>query len=219
VRSPPGTENDQYLSFRNDQPSGTFNPRAGTYSLTGFHVMFAAGCGYFEGKYQWHPQQPELYLTLPTQGERGPRIEGGRKLHWIGERTLSTSVFDTKYSAVWTYDLTYDPGGTAGCRLNVKNPQRATASGLLLTVVAPAGRGCTAKLKGWTLNIGTQKYRFFRKPPQRKIAAGKSWKPALPYGAPALRAIRKALQRRTSVSTTVEFDIDGTTRTGTARLN
>lgn len=112
----------------------------------------------------------------------------------------------------------FDWASPPGCVVKVKNPQRATASGLQVRVVAPAGGGCTAKLKSAKLTIGKKKYVFIRKRPQRKIAAGKTWKLALPYGAGTLSTIRKAIQKGTKVSATAEFDIDGTTRRGKARL-
>lgn len=104
-----------------------------------------------------------------------------------------------------------------GCVVRVKNPQRARAR-LQVRVVAPAGGGCTAKLKNAKLTIGKKKYVFIKKRPQRKVAAGKTWKLGLPYGAGTLSTIRNAIQKGTKVSASVEFDIDGTTRRGKARL-
>jgi hypothetical protein len=105
-----------------------------------------------------------------------------------------------------------------GCKVKVKNPQKATSKGLQVRVVAPAGGGCTAKLKNAKLTIGKKKYVFIKKRPQRKVAAGKTWKLALHYGAGTLSTIRRAVQNGTKVSASVEFDIDGTIRRGKARL-
>ena len=164
----PGTT-DQFLRFENLQEGpAPFNPRVGTYTLAGPHIMIEPsespdGCGYFYNtdSYQWHPQQPELFLTLPTQGGRGPQIEAGGKLHWTGQQSLSTSVFDTNYTANWTYDLTYDPGGIEKCKLTATIPQKV--ANVLKVQVLGGSEGCYAKVKAIKYKVGNKVFTYIKK--------------------------------------------------------
>jgi len=125
---------DQSLSMEKvegpDQPEH-YDPYGGTYMLDGPEVMLAAsGCENYHQSYNgepfhWHPEvdqgASDLVLTLPTQGVRAPQIEAGGKLHWRGEQSITFNPYegggsndeDATRTAIWTYDLTYDPDAVA----------------------------------------------------------------------------------------------------------
>ena len=223
---------DQSLSMGKVEPPDTpehDDPYKGTYTLTsGPEVMIAAsGCEHYAQAYngqgyQWRlsdsPSDDNLPLTLPTEGERAPQIEAGGKLHWTGQQS-STYSPDSEtaetVTAVWTYDLTYDPAASR-CKLTAKTPQKLSKA---LTVKVIAGDApCAAKIKSVKYKVGNKVYNV-KKKPRRTVGAGTSWNAEFPISGKLKEIFNKALNKGNKVSGTVTADLDGKTRSVTVKIN
>jgi hypothetical protein len=144
------------------------------------------------------------------------RVTGPNPSLWFG------TVSQYRQGVFTDPDLSNNGGSLAltaasGCKVEGRSPQKP-GTALAVKVVAPAGAGCVAKLKSATLQIGKKTFVFVRRRPQRTLAAGESWSVRLPYGAPVLDVLRKALKRGDKVTATAEFDIDGALRVRKVRI-
>ena len=171
-----------------------FDPSKGTFILDGPYIMIAAsGCEQYHQSYngqgyQWdaparnQAADSALDLTLPIQGERAPQIEPGGKLHWTGQQSLSATTQDPEdptsansaffWTAVWTYDLTYDPGRIEKCSLTAAIPQKVANA--LKARVNGGTTGCLAKVTAVKYKVGNKVFSLRGKKPQKRVAAGGS---------------------------------------------
>jgi hypothetical protein len=148
-----------------------------------------------------------------------------RTLDFVVRALSGTTKIDLGSRVEWSNDDFADPNYEnnsdtlfigAGCKVTAKSPQKATKRGLRLTIKAPAAKGCVAAMKSAVLKIGSKKYVFIAKRPQRTLDPGERWTLNLPFGAAVLSAIRKAHNANRRVSAWADFDIDGVARRGKA---
>lgn len=210
-----------------------YDPYKGTYQLNGPYVMIAAsGCEQYNQAYnglgyQWNLQAhnlgegQNLNLTLPTQGERGPRTEAGGKLHWTGQQSLSNtpedpSTGDTAWTVVWTYDLTWTPDVVEPCRLTAAVPQKL-ANALKVQVLG-GKKGCYVKVESIKYKVGNRVFSYIGKKPQRRVAAGEVWRLSYPIRGTFKTIVARALRANKTVLGKLTATLDGVSNDVVVRI-